>query len=374
MMKITTIILLLFIFSPHVKSQDLAFTQLAPSHSSHTILTSHSIQTDSSILFKMSQLLTIVGDYQAAATYQRQIVQRYQHQDIHNQAGIIFVLAALDYVDPKALPYILPLELDAKTRLSNTKKPAPDTLGLRVHMLQEAIEQFNAALKLDENYIPAYLNKGCALSLLGAFDSASVWLIKGAAHCSTQKMTTDFLVMEGLKAAMKGDKTAALQFLEKAKTIGSYLAVQNLDVLNNKVVYNQVLPGPAPTEGIEQIEWYPLTDFVAHPVLDQELKLSPALTCGIKQKQLSRLHYHAAILEKKYAVFQETDPKYTGETLRAIILSSTADNIQEAYGVPKRVVSLPEGPVWVYPDAHIYFRFNHRRVLQNWGVYLKSGE
>jgi len=372
-MKFTTTCLLILAFIQGTPCQEFAENQRANANPSTRKLC-YNPDSDSTLLFKMSELLTIVGDYKSAAAYQRSIVQQYKGKEIENLAGVIFVLAAMDFIDPKQQPFILPLEMDSKTRLSNTRQTLQDTINMRDSLLKDAVLQFDRALKLDENFTPGYLNKGCALALLKDFDAAEQCIQKGIEHCSTQKMTTDFLVMAGIIAALRGDKPRAAQQMRKALTIGSYLAAQNLAILENKVAPSLVLDGPPPIKGVEQIEWFSLVDYLASPAVDKEIVLTPQLRCGMKQKTLSQLYLHVSDGEKQSAVFQETNSKYTASTLRAIIAESSADNIQEAYGVPDRIVNLPDGLVWVYPGEHIYFRFNYRRMMLNWGVYLKLSD
>ncbi len=370
-MKFTTTCFLLFAFIQGVTSQESAENQLASTTLNHQ--QANSPDSDSTLLFKMSQLLTIMGDYQSASSYERNITERFTGKAIQNHSGVIFVLAAMDFIDPKQLPFILPLELDSKTRLSNTRPPMQDSLNMRDSLLKDAVVQFDLALKSDANFIPGYLNKSSALALLQEYDAAESCIEKGIEHCSTQKMTTDFLVMSGIIAALRGDKPRAAQQMRKALTIGSFLAAQNLNILENKVPPSMKLDGPPPIKGTEQIEWFSLADYLASPSVDEEIMLTPQLRCGMKQKTLSQLYLHVSDGQKQTVVFQETNSKYTAATLRAIILESSADNIQEAYGVPDRILSFPDVLVWVYAGEKIYFRFNYRRVLLGWGVYLRVG-
>lgn len=326
------------------------------------------------VMFETAHLLTILGSYEDASLYHRAILQTYQSREVYNNAGVNTVLAALEYFGPKEMPYILPFELDPKSRLTGTRSVETDRLAKRKSLLQSALQEFNQTLTLDENYIPGYINKGCTHALLGEYEDANFWLQKGLKRCSTQKMTTDFLVAQGLTAALQGDNATATKLLEQAKTIGSYLAVNNLNILQNKVPPTVPLPGPDQVPGVEQIEWYKLADFLANPAVEQEVNVSENILCGMQQRQKSRVYIHYKDNGKHYAVIQETAPDYKGGTLRNITLKSSADNIQEAYGVPKSNISMPEGSVWVYPEQHIFFRFDAQRVLQSWAVYVKSDE
>jgi tetratricopeptide (TPR) repeat protein len=325
-----------------------------------------------SIEFETAYLLTVLGQYTDAALYHKSILQSYQSREIYNNAGVNTVLAALQYFSPKEMPYLLPLELDAQSRLTTSRNVDAERLEKRKSLLQSALLQFEQAIVLDNEYVTGYLNRGVTLALLGAYEDAVFWLNKGQKKCATQKMTTDFLTMKGIVEALQGNTEAAVKYLNESKTIGSYLAIQNLNIVQNTVPPTGPLPGPDPVPGVEQIEWYKLADFLAQPAVDKEVTVTDQVFCGLKQRQFSRIFIHYANNGKEYVVVQQTLPDYKGATLRGITLKSSADNIQEAYGVPKSNLALPDGAVWVYPEQHIYFRFNHSRALVNWGVYLQS--
>jgi hypothetical protein len=218
------------------------------------------------------------------------------------------------------------------------------------------------------------LNKGCALALLGEHEDADFWLKKGIKRCSTPKMSADFLVMQGISASMQGDKASAAKYLEQAKSIGSYLATINLDILLNKTPETGTLPEPDAVKGVEQIEFFALKEFLANPQVEKGITVAEGILCGTQQRPMSRIFLHYADDGKDYVVVQETMPNYRGATLRGITLKSSADNVQEAYGVPKHNINMPEGRVWVYPEAHIFFKFSSQLSLQSWGVYQMSGE
>lgn len=319
------------------------------------------------IVFETANLLTLLGQYADAAGYYRHILQTYQSREIFNNAGVNAVLAALNYAEPTLIPYVLPLELDPKSRLLSVKNNDQEKAQRKSNLLKTAMEHFERALLLDENYGPAYLNKACVLVLNGDWEEAEYALRKGR---KKNAAASDYDVLEGVAAALQKDSLAAVKHWERAQKQGNNWAAVNLQIL-------QKTPRPAPAtaapvKGIEEIEQFPLTDFLSSPVPDVEVKVADKVYCGFKQLSQSRLFIHYANLGKQYAVLQETLPNYTGKTLRGIALNDPQEKITAAYGNSPRQIALTDGSVWLYPGANLYFKLTSGAKVSAWGVYRKS--
>ena len=127
-----------------------------------------------------------------------------------------------------------------------------------------------------------------------------------------------------------------------------------------------------PAKGLEEIEQYELAGFLLKPQPDRTVEVEPKIHCGFSQLKQSRLFIHYANKGKEYVLIQETQPNYSGLTLRGIGLGATQDKVEEAYGKAPRNVAILGGIVWVYPDSNIFFRFSPQDKVESWGVYRDS--
>lgn len=323
------------------------------------------------IVFETATLLTILGYYAEAATYHARILKTYQSREIYNNAGVNAALAGLSLFDPSEMPFVLPLELDPKSRLVSLKNNDLEKIARRNKLLQSALGQFEQATLLDENYPPAYLNKACALALLGEWEDADYCIRKGKKKSPSPQIASDFLVLEGIIAALQKDSLSAMKHWEQAQKQGNAWAKVNMATLQNSSRHaaNAVIPA----KGLEEIEQYRLTDFLLKPQPDRTVEIEGKIFCGFSQLKQSRLLVHFANKGKDYVLVQETQPNYTGLTLRGIGLGASQDKVLEAYGKAPRNIAILGGSVWVYPEINLFFRFSPQSKVESWGVYRKSG-
>lgn len=322
-----------------------------------------------SVMYELGNTLTVMGNYEAAATYYRSILPSYQSREIYNNAGANTLLAALSYFGPTEMPYVLPIELDPETRMTGSKNVEAERLKKRKVLLDDAVKLFAQAVALDADYAPAYLNYACALALQKEYEDAAFWLKKGQKRSKQPKLSADLKVMEALLEAMQGNRDEGIAILEQAAA-GSPLARTNLDVLLQKPVATALSTNAV--KGLEQIEQYRLSDFLSNPTVDKQVAVSETVFCGIQKRTQSRILIHYADNGAAYAVAQETLPGYAGKTNRGIQLQSGEADVQTAYGVPDRVVGVPNGQILVYATARIYFRLDEAGKVTGWGVFLQN--
>lgn len=322
------------------------------------------------IVFETATFLTILGNYADAATYQARILKTYQSREIYNNAGVNAALAGLALFDPYEMPFVLPLELDPKSRLVSLKNNDLDKAARRDVLLRMALEQFERAVLLDENYAPAYLNKACALALLGEWEDADYAIRKGKKKSPGPQIASDFLVLEGVIAALQKDSMGAMKLWEQAQEQGNAWAKVNMATLQNasRHAANAVIPA----KGLEEIEQYRLADFLLKPQPDRTIEVEDKIFCGFSQLKQSRLLIHYANKGKDYLLVQETQPNYTGLTLRGIGLGAGQDKVVAAYGKAPRNIAILGSSIWVYPETNIFFRFSPQSKVESWGVYRKS--
>ena len=322
------------------------------------------------IVFETANYLTMLGNYAEAARYHTRILKTYQSREIFNNAGVNAALAGMALLNPNEMPFVLPLELDPKSRLISLKNNDWDKEARRNVLLRLALDEFERAVVLDETYTTGYLNKACVLALLGEWDDADETIRKGKKKSPSPQIASDFLVLEGVIAALQKDSLAAMKLWEQAQKQGNPWAKVNIATLqnNSRHAMNAIIPA----KGLEEIEQYELAGFLLKPQPDRTVEVEPKIHCGFSQLKQSRLFIHYANKGKEYVLIQETQPNYSGLTLRGIGLGATQDKVEEAYGKAPRNVAILGGIVWVYPDSNIFFRFSPQDKVESWGVYRDS--
>lgn len=323
------------------------------------------------IVFETANLLTILEQYADAAVYYKHILQTFQGREIYNNAGVNATLAALALSDAAEVPYVYPLELDPKSRLFGLKSNDKEKAQQRAGLLNLALDYFEKARILDENYAPSYLNKACVLAIQGEWEDADYLIKKGRKKTQDPATTGDFQVLEGIIAAMQQDIGKAQEFFRKAEAQGSVWARINLAVVTSSTDESSA-GSTIPGKGVEEIEQFPLADFLAAPNPDKEVKVEEKVFCGTRQFKHSKIFIHYANSGKKYALVQETQAGYPGRTLRNIGLGDGLDKVKAAYGNASRKLALATGSVWVYPEFNLFFRISNQQKVESWGVYRKN--
>lgn len=328
---------------------------------------------DLQIVYETANLLTILGNYADAAMYHRYILQSYQSREVYNNSGVNAALAAIGLFEPTELPYVLPLELDPKSRLFSIKNNDEEKENRKNALLNSALEQFDRALVLDENYATGYLNKACVLALKGAWEDAEYVIRKGKKKSADAQIASDFVVLEGIMAALQKDSVGAIKYWEQAKAQGNNWAKMNLEIFQHQL--KPLSATNTPVKGLEEIEQFPIADFFTgsdQTPPDRQVKLAEKVFCGIRQFPNSRLFIHFVNPGKTYALIQETQPGYTfGKTQRGITLGDGEEKVSAAYGRAPRTLAMPNGSIWVYPESNLFFRFSPQLKVQSWGVYRK---
>jgi len=320
-------------------------------------------------VFQAARFLTLLENYDAAATYYQHILETYQSREIYNNAGVNFALAALGYFNEAEMPYVLPLELDPNSRLSNLKNIQTDRLATRQTLLQQAAENFERAITLDPSYLPAYLNKATVHLLAAEWEDAEYWLHKGQKKKKDTDLNTDYLVLEGILAALQKDTVQAQKLLTAASANGSTLASINLAVLGQRyrkpLVYTQQI-------STEELDQTTLDAFLAEPSVDQEIEVSNRIICGVKTMSSSSIWLHYADDGKSYCAVQWTAPGSEANTRLGIGSGATSAKVAEIYGQPQRIVAETDGVVWIYQSHQLLFALDQQGLVKSWGTYRQS--
>ena len=279
------------------------------------------------------------------------------------------MLEAMKYFKETELKYRYPIELDLE---SSAAKGDP-ALNMREKLLRQAILHFDAAISLDPNYAPAFLNKANAFALLGDLTRARFYANIEARQASKTgnypKVDQDIDVLMGIIEARSNNVKGAQALFTKADKAGNALAKINLRVLLKQPPLKEIPPGTLWLEA-EKIENLTLEE------LSNNLRVDPKKTVNIKS-QLEFLQtpslgsgskaFVNLMRNDEKTIFHLTTSTYTGKTARKIGVGDTRANIVLAYGEPNRSLETPLGQLMVYKN--ILFIIGKEGKLERWANY-----
>lgn len=124
-------------------------------------------------IFDIANYLSIIGEYELAASCYQHISESYRGPELLNNEGIAYVLHAMNLSKNNVDKYLYPLEIDSDTRLKRPKllkgdrALSPTEERYRHAYLLKAMEKFKEAQLLDPNYYAADINIMCVYNLMG---------------------------------------------------------------------------------------------------------------------------------------------------------------------------------------------------------------
>lgn len=320
-------------------------------------------------VFDMANMLTAVGRYSQAYEYYRYVLIQYQSREIYNNVGVVAVLDALQYFSDNEMKFRLPLQLDLES-LGSKGDGWGDNREKRDTLLRQAILHFDAAISLDPDYAPAYLNKACAYLLMGDYTRARFYAdteTKAAAQRGgLTKPITDADILLAIVDAMQGNQAAARATLERLKAADSPLAGFNLARLNGDPIIEETPPPPGLRQ--ERIDNKSINLFAADPQVNPKaiMKIGPHVT--FYQSVAKDFLFSQNAVTGDLIFFQPTPTGYDGKTARGITLGSDRAAIVAKYGEPGHTMETPQGQIMVYKA--ILFILDKNGKAMRWVNYL----
>lgn len=316
-------------------------------------------------VFEMANMLTAIGRYNEAYLFYRTILVEYQSREVYNNVGVTAVLQALNkYFTEKELKYRYPVQLDFQ--LANSRGPEEEVA--RKKLLEQAILHFDAAISLDPGYAPAYLNKACALALLGDRVRAQFYADVEARKAAVGKYASQLSNIEvllGILDVENGNDAKAKERWTAASKSNNSFAAYNLAKINN----TPPPPAPEAPSGFfedESIDGKSVSAML-FPEEDKMMRVDANLTFhqNTKVGDHSRL-YFSRMSSGITSLFHVTNPDYPGKTSREIGRGATRDEIAKAYGEAPRSILTTQGEIMAYPD--ILFILNGGK-LDRWALF-----
>ncbi len=312
-------------------------------------------------VFDMANLLTATGKYAEAYEFYRYILMQYQSRELYNNLGVTAVLDALQYFNPNELKFRFPLELDLEFSASK----GDGMVNRRNQLLHQAILHFDAAISLDPNYAPAYLNKASAYALLGDNTRARFYAATEAKDAAQKgnypKTAIDADILLAILDWREGNAEKAEAAFQAAAP-KSDLAAHNLKIFRNLPIE----PEAPPVAGLvrERIAGKALSEVTTD--FNKKLPISGLLTFHqfSDYGEGSQLYFSHNERNGELHFFHITPAAYQGKTARGIGLGQTREDIVEKYGRPARTVETPRGQIMVYKS--ILFVIGVEGKLERW--------
>ncbi len=312
----------------------------------------------------------IRGYYADALQYYEFILGEYQGFELYNNAGATALLAALELTPKVEMPFVLPIELDLESRLSQVATRIPKEAATRkAALLEKGAQLLKNALLLDETQPSAHLNLANLHVLKGEWLDAEYRAQKALALAKSQAVPAyeaQAQVTLGVAAVLQGDTVRATEYFRAAQ--GSNLATINLAVLQGGA--NSIAPQSHTAMDVEEIESVFPEDFLEKPTFTAIVNLPGKIYCGYKNMPQSNIFQHYVDDgDIRYAWFHRTGPDYEGRTLNGLAIGAKSSEVRAAYGAPDRILSLGNGQCLAYDSRRLLLLTDENGQLRSWIVY-----
>ena len=325
-------------------------------------------------VFEMANLLAATGKYPEAYQYYNYMLMQYQSREIYNNLGVTSAMDAIQYFDKeKELIFQYPLELDLELQGSRDNS----TIDTRNNLLKTAIRHFDAAINLDPDYSPAYLNKATALALMGDTIKAKFYAEQEAVPVALKKKdfktASDVNVLLGILKAKSGDKTAAQKFFDEAVKLYTEngLAKSNLDILKNGITQT-VTVQRTPNSELDVMSGKNLRSFDTKRQKDNNkiISLNDNLTFFQVDSADYKIYYTKDETTNIRTYFLITKPENKSKTLKNIGIGDTAENVVNVYGKANKIIETPLSKIMVFNS--VLFILDENQKVKQWVSYYSK--
>ncbi len=320
-------------------------------------------------VFDLANLLIITGNYSEALPYFKFILNKYQSRELYNNLGVCFLLNSMEYFTESELKFRYPIQLDLES-------PArAGFANLRDTLIKQAILFFESAIHLDPNYGAAYLNKACALALLGDSDRAEFYAsveAKAIADSNLDSMLmTKIDVLLGILEEKKGNIESAKKLFENAFKQGNALAEINLKILNKDAQAPKVEKRQTGLVKKEKLDNQDLSELIDNDrfVNKKKVFIEDQLICNYIENQGPNSFLLIAQNERTatYYYFHGVKKNTKEVTVGKIKQGSSRAEVLNYYGKPNRILETPIGPIFAYNS--IIFMFDSEDKVDRWYIY-----
>ncbi len=206
-------------------------------------------------LFKLSNELSVIEEYQTAIQCLEYITRFYQGKEVYNNLGVNYTLMALNFTRRNTETFIYPMELDWNSRIKKPKTGRGEEEMNPIEKIQQqqyflkAKNYFSLASDLDPNYIVADLNSFCVLIMMNDLKAADQFYRNHLRRFSNKTEQKElFLKIKSANAillAKKDNTTEAITIWNDLKKEKSDIIATQANQNLNYLAKNPYLQGPA---------------------------------------------------------------------------------------------------------------------------------
>ncbi|MDQ1089778.1 hypothetical protein [Siphonobacter sp. SORGH_AS_1065] len=326
--------------------------------------------------FELATIFYLLQHYQVAQTYLIALQQNFASAEVRNNLGLCFLRQA--HFNPQITEFALPFEWDARNRLLNATIREEWETEASKPLLTKAQLQFESALRLDPNYVPAHINLACVHFLLGYPELA----IRQINHLQTirKKIPPQAALIRGISQVKLGHiKEAAIDF-EQVKKENSYESKMNF------AMYDRL------SKGTFYYFWDRLAGIWTNPVplFSKKTKLvkethigkvslhfpypyttipSPETAIVQSSRQADAQLYQIQVGTQWHRIAQTLPGKiYKTRQRKSAYTGQSSSLLEKEYGLPDRQHYSITAEFWVYNQAHTIFKIQNHQVT-GWFIF-----
>ncbi len=328
-------------------------------------------------LLDAARCLVYQGKHQLAAQCYDKVATEFPNKALYNNAGVNYALAAMEMMKDSVkfhYPFTQDLTHLQDIGLSKGKRAVE---GTPAKLLEMAREKFNAALRMDDKYVPALLNMALAEDLAGETESAWARILVAERHKSREmELLGHIFVAKGIIAHHNGEKGMTKRYFDQAMDVHCDYGKENMNVLKSGDPYRKRAVSAENKSYDESVNG--LTPGLATVLKEEaevtEIKAKSYEMPRIKIFSVEDLKYNAVIVTQYGAnrgdyPFISTPAGYKGKSGGGIEIGSTVDDVLQKYGRPDLKISNLGENVYVYREGGVIFKTRDNKIL-GWTIYL----
>jgi tetratricopeptide (TPR) repeat protein len=329
-------------------------------------------------IFEAAKLMLLLKEYEVAALCFEQVSKRFPSREILNNLGTCALFLALEQMPIYYMPFCLPIEIDANSRLSSSDRGESSSDDWK-NNLNKAKHYFEDALRLDQNYTPAYLNLAC-VHLLNQNPEAAIGKINEL-NANSSFLSDNALQIQAIAYYFSGQSSKAISKMEAItnKIKSKYnqeiltwlIALPELyDEKKHSIDFADfiltLIPNfTLPVKSVLQ-ENQPLSaSSVKADAFEDSRQISDNPPIEVMVQRNQALQCLVTTPTKNYQ-FVQTPLNYQGQTAHNLSIGSNLHAVIKAYGLPDYSMIEANTTYWIYSKAGIIFNVGKEDQLRQW--------
>lgn len=336
-------------------------------------------------IFTAANFLIVTDNTLPAESVYDYLSSKYESREIFNNAGVARILSVMDLMvknDPEKMPFILPVETDAFTRLNfsiERSSESNDYTAICIQKLKDARDKFTKAIQLDKKYTLAYINLACSNILLDNPDAA-LGNIKDM-ELQGLKSKEAYTIKAIANHYLKNDKTA-LQNFETAKKYNAANSDYNLQLMKSKSGFFNFLPDfsaflskyftgskaavSTPVNIAGESKMFGLSE-INQKVYEHNIQISTAPYIEISYTETKKYDAIKINLANKIYYLLKTTPYTDFTTAKGFKIGQTKDQLEKYYKEPESVINAGSFSYLLYQG--LLFTENYKSSICDWLIF-----